>query len=63
MSDIATLFARDPLKLSNQDLQAIVARLRESRAAMKAGPAPKSPPKKKVDPKLSNLAGKLEIKF
>lgn len=37
MSDIAELFARDPLDLTDQDLDTIIAKLRASRAAFNAG--------------------------
>lgn len=37
MTDIAELFARDPLDLTDQDLDAIIAKLRASRAAFNEG--------------------------
>lgn len=37
MSDIATLFARDPLDLSKQDIEAIVKFYREKRAQFNLG--------------------------
>lgn len=49
-ADIATIFARDPLKLSKQDLDAIVAKFRAGRALFNAGPSaakgPKAPKEK-----------------
>jgi hypothetical protein len=38
-TDIAELFARDPLQLSEQDLNAIIGRLREQRAQFNLGNA------------------------
>ena len=37
MSDLAELFARDPLQLSTQDLDTIIAKMRAGRAAFAAG--------------------------
>jgi len=37
MSDLQTLFDRDPLQLSEQDLDTIIAKLREQRANFKLG--------------------------
>lgn len=37
MTDITELFARDPLDLSKQDIEVIVARFRESRHAFNLG--------------------------
>lgn len=37
MSDITELFARDPLSLSEQDIDTIVAKFRESRKAFNLG--------------------------
>lgn len=37
MSDLADLFARDPLSLTKVDIQTIVAELRKSRHAFNAG--------------------------
>ena len=39
MTDLATLFARDPLSLSDQDIDIIVHKLREARANFKLEPA------------------------
>lgn len=57
MSDIATLFARDPLKMSDEDFAQIIAKFREARHAFVSGPAPKAAPK----PKVSKLNLDLEI--
>ena len=52
MSDLSRLFAEDPLKLSEQDIGTIVARMREAQAqhelGAKAVVAPKAPKAKKV---------------
>lgn len=37
MSDLAELFARDPLQLSNADLDTIIAKMRAMRASFNAG--------------------------
>lgn len=37
MSDIMELFARDPLDLSKQDIETIIAKFRESRKAFNLG--------------------------
>lgn len=37
MSDLAELFARDPLQLSNADLDTIIAKMRAMRANFNAG--------------------------
>jgi hypothetical protein len=37
MSDISELFARDPLELSTADLDEIIAKMRQMRAAFNAG--------------------------
>lgn len=55
MSDIAELFSRDPLDLTDQDLDQIIAKLRASRAAFNsgekgAGNMKKIAPKKALDP-------------
>ena len=63
MSDIAELFARDPLELSEQDINQIIARFREARSAFGNAPiTSKSPPKpKQAD--VASLADKLDIKL
>lgn len=51
MSDLAELFARDPLKLTREDVGAIVERLRAARAQFAAGGE-----KAKAAGKVPNLA-------
>lgn len=53
MSDIATLFARDPLKMSDEDFSAIIQKFRESRTAFAAAPTPKAPTKPASGKKLA----------
>jgi hypothetical protein len=52
MSELSELFARDPLKLSEQDIGTIVARMREAQAQHELGiktvVAPKAPKEKKA---------------
>lgn len=56
MSDISTLFARDPHDLSDQDLDLIVQKYREMRKQFNAGVNPKDPAKPtKGDSILSQL--------
>ena len=62
MSDIAQLFARDPLELTDRDLDAIIAKFREARSSFGNAPAAKAPPKPK-NPAVASLADKLTIKF
>ena len=57
MSDIAILFAKDPLKLTNDDLDKAIAAMREARHKFgagdkTAGAAPKLTEKEKVAQKL-----------
>lgn len=58
---IAELFARDPLKLSDQDLDAIIAHLRQSRQRFVAGnlSAGKPEAKKSVTQKAGEAALKI----
>jgi len=53
MSDLSELFARDPVGLSDQDIDKIVARMREAQAqfelGVKAPKTPKATSKKTVD--------------
>ena len=64
-TDIAELFARDPLELSAQNLDQIIARLREQRSQFNLGNAmagsmkPKTAKQKTV----ADLAGKLDLKL
>ena len=50
MSDLSELFDRDPLSLTDQDLERIIARTRESQAQYELG-GPKAPPKAAAKPK------------
>lgn len=67
MTDIAELFARDPLKLSDQDLRVIIERFRAARGQfnlgnMKAGSTkPKTEKQKKVEEVASKLNFDLEL--
>jgi hypothetical protein len=54
MSDLSELFARDPLGLTDQDLEAMIAHLREAQAKHDLGvplvkATPRSPSKKATD--------------
>lgn len=49
MSDISELFARDPIDLTNQDLDEIIAKYREARAQFEAKPQ-REPKAKKEKP-------------
>lgn len=64
MSDLATLFARDPLELTDQDLDAIVAKLRESRHQFNAGNmrAGSTKPKTEKQKQAEELGSKLDLK-
>jgi len=57
MSDIARLFAEDPLKLTKEDRAAIIARYREARAQFNLGVKSAGSTKKvKAEtPKITNL--------
>jgi len=49
MSDLAELFERDPLKLTDQDITTIIARMREAQAQYELGGlAPKKTPTKRT---------------
>lgn len=63
MSDIAELFARDPLDLSEQDLNQIIARFREARASFGNAPITSKTPPKPKQADVASLASKLEIKL
>jgi hypothetical protein len=41
MSDIATLFARDPLKMTDADIDKIIETMREKRHLFNSAPQPK----------------------
>ena len=51
MSDMAELFSRDPLKLTQDDLAAIVARYREARSQFNLGEKSAGSTKKVAAPK------------
>lgn len=51
MSDIQELFARDPLSLSTQDLDAIIDHLRKARASFNLGLKDAGSLKPKAEPK------------
>lgn len=57
MSDMAELFARDPMKLTKDDLKVIVARYREARAQFNLGITQAGNTKKikQAGPKITNL--------
>ena len=63
MSDMATLFARNPLSLTREDLDTIVAEMRKSRHAfslgnVKAGSTKPATPKQK---ELNSIAATITI--
>jgi len=63
MTDIAELFARDPLELSAQDLDAIIARLREQRGQFNLGNARAGSMKPKTEKQKQalSLSDKLDL--
>jgi len=63
MTDLATLFARDPLSLTQEDLSTIVVEMRKSRHAFNAGnmKAGSTKPKTVKQKALSDLAGSITI--
>jgi hypothetical protein len=63
MTDIAELFARDPLLLSQQDIETIVAEMRKSRHAFNAGnmKAGSTKPKTEKQKAVAALSEKLNI--
>jgi len=63
MTDIAELFRRDPLSLSNQDLDEIIAAYRKARASFNmVGKKPRAAkPKAKPDPKAVATLARLGI--
>ena len=62
MSDIAELFARDPLDLTEQDLDKIIARFREVRQQFNNQPIGKQE-KKPKNADVAKLADELDIKI
>lgn len=63
MSDIAELFARDPLKLSDQDLLSIIGRFRAARHQFNLGNkmAGSTKPKTEKQQKVADTAAKLNF--
>ena len=63
MSDLATLFARDPLTLTQSNLSTIVSEMRKSRHQFNAGnmKAGSTKPKTEKQKALADLAGKLNL--
>ena len=63
MSDLATLFARDPLELTNEDIRSIIEEMRKSRHAFNAGNAKAGSTKPKTEKQkaIASLADKLNI--
>lgn len=55
MTDISELFDRDPLNLSEQDIEAIVARMREAQAQYELGAKAPVAPKPRKSTKTENL--------
>lgn len=56
MTDITELFSRDPLELSDQDIDSIIEEMRKKRHLFNSGPAPKAP-KKPAAKKPSKFGG------
>lgn len=52
MSDISTIFAKDPLSLTREDITAVITRYREARAQFVAGTKSAGATKKDAGPKL-----------
>lgn len=63
MSDIAELFARDPLLLTRDDIRSIIEEMRKSRHAFNAGNAKagSTKPKTEKQKQISALSEKLNI--
>lgn len=63
MSDIAELFARDPLSLSDVDLTLIITKMRESRGQFNLGnvKAGSMKPQTEKQKKTAEIAGKLNF--
>lgn len=63
MSDLAELFARDPLQLTKADITSIIEEMRKSRHAFNAGNAKagSTKPKTEKQKQISSLADKLKI--
>jgi hypothetical protein len=65
MTDLSTLFARNPLDLTREDITTIVEALRKSRGAFKLGnlKAGSTKPPTEKQKKINDLASKLDIKL
>jgi hypothetical protein len=63
MSDLAELFARDPLQLTKDDIRTIIEEMRKSRHAFNAGnmKAGSTKPPTEKQKAISSLAEKLNI--
>lgn len=55
MSDLAELMSRDPIKVSDQDLDVIILRLRQARAQYNLGAKGAGNPKKTTKPKATTI--------
>lgn len=63
MSDLAELFARDPLQLTKDDIRSIIEEMRKSRHAFNAGNAKAGSTKPKTEKQktIASLAEKMKI--
>jgi hypothetical protein len=62
MTDIATLFARDPLKHTREDVDAIIAKMREARHTFNlAGKTPAQPKLTKAEKEVEGAGLKLSL--
>lgn len=63
MTDLATLFSRDPLQLTDPDIRSIIEEMRKSRHAFNAGNAKAGSTKPKTEKQkaIATLADKLNI--
>lgn len=65
MTDLAELFARDPLELSDDNIRSIIEEMRKSRHAFNAGNAKAGSTKPKTEKQkaIASLAEKMNIKL
>jgi hypothetical protein len=63
MTDLAELFARDPLSLTDPDIRSIIEEMRKSRHAFNAGNAKagSTKPKSEKQKQIASLAEKMNI--
>jgi hypothetical protein len=63
MTDLAELFARDPLQLTKDDIRSIIEEMRKSRHAFNAGNAKAGSTKPKTEKQktIASLAEKMKI--